>query len=184
VVPIFQQQIATGGPVKVTHPDARRYFMTISEAVSLVLQASTKGEGQEIFVLEMGEPVRILDLAENMIRLAGKIPYEEIDIQFTGLRPGEKVVEELHESGQGLLATSTEKMRVIREHPLAWDKVERWLNDLNDLLMERQESEIIAHLQKLVPEYNPAGRQFPHRNRPAGRLSPVLSAPGLGSRAD
>ena len=102
--PIFQAQIAAGGPVKVTHPEARRYFMTISEAVSLVVQASTKSEGSEIFVLDMGEPIRIVDLAENMIRLAGKVPYEDIDIQFTGLRPGEKLIEEINGKSEGLLA--------------------------------------------------------------------------------
>ena len=107
VVPVFQAQIAAGGPVKVTHPEARRYFMTISEAVSLVVQASTKSEGSEIFVLDMGEPIRIVDLAENMIRLAGKVPYEDIDIQFTGLRPGEKLIEEIRGKSEGLLATST-----------------------------------------------------------------------------
>src|SRR5262249_11461141 len=96
VVPIFQEQIAAGGPIKVTHPDARRYFMTISEAVSLVVQASAESQGSEIFVLDMGEPIRIVELAENMIRLAGMVPYEDIDIQFTGLRPGEKLLEEMN----------------------------------------------------------------------------------------
>ena len=118
VVPVFQAQIAAGGPIKVTHPEARRFFMTISEAVSLVVQASTRSEGSEIFVLDMGEPIRIVDLAENMIRLAGKVPYEDIDIEFTGLRPGEKLIEELRGKSEGLLATSMEKMHVIREQPL------------------------------------------------------------------
>ena len=118
VVPMFQEQIAAGGPIKVTHPEARRFFMTISEAVSLVVQASTRSQGSEIFVLDMGEPIRIVDLAENMIRLAGKVPYEEIDIQFTGLRPGEKLIEEIRGKSEGLIATSSEKMHVIREQPL------------------------------------------------------------------
>jgi FlaA1/EpsC-like NDP-sugar epimerase len=156
VVPIFHSQIAAGGPVKVTHPEARRYFMTISEAVSLVLQASSKSQGQEIFVLDMGEPVRIVDLAENMIRLAGKIPYEDIDIEFTGLRPGEKLIEELRGNGDGLTATALEKMHVLRERPLDWDLVDGWIEDLQDLIAEGQDAEIIAHLQKLVPEFKPA----------------------------
>jgi FlaA1/EpsC-like NDP-sugar epimerase len=158
VVPVFQAQIAAGGPIKVTHPEARRFFMTISEAVSLVVQASTKSQGSEIFVLDMGEPIRIVDLAENMIRLAGKVPYEEIDIEYTGLRPGEKLIEEIRAKSEGLLPTSLEKMHVIHEHPLMWDKIESWIEELKDLIAERQEREIIAHLQKLVPEYAPAAR--------------------------
>jgi FlaA1/EpsC-like NDP-sugar epimerase len=158
VVPVFQAQIAAGGPIKVTHPEARRYFMTISEAVSLVVQASTRSEGSEIFVLDMGEPIRIVDLAENMIRLAGKVPYEDIDIQFTGLRPGEKLIEELNANGEGLLATSSEKMHLIREQPLVWDRVNGWVGELQDLIAARREPEIIVHLQKLVPEYTPAGK--------------------------
>jgi FlaA1/EpsC-like NDP-sugar epimerase len=177
VVPIFQAQIAAGGPVKVTHPEARRYFMTISEAVSLVVQASTQSGGSEIFVLDMGEPVRILDLAENMIRLAGKIPYEDIDIEFTGLRPGEKLIEELRGNGEGLMTTSTEKMQVVRERPLVWERICQWMDELNTLIAARQEVAIVAHLQKLVPEYKPAVRMFRHRpeispaNRPSGLLS-------------
>ena len=120
VVPIFQAQIAAGGPVKVTHPEARRFFMTISEAVSLVVQAWTRSEGSEIFVLDMGEPIRILDLAENMIRLAGLVPYEDVEIQFTGLRPGEKLIEEINGQSKGLTATYQDKMHIIREEPLAW----------------------------------------------------------------
>jgi FlaA1/EpsC-like NDP-sugar epimerase len=158
VVPMFQEQIAAGGPIKVTHPEARRFFMTISEAVSLVVQASTRSQGSEIFVLDMGEPIRIVDLAENMIRLAGKVPYEEIDIQFTGLRPGEKLIEEIRAQSEGLIDTSSEKMHVIREQPLVWDRVDGWIGELKRLIAARREPEIIAHLQQLVPEYSPATR--------------------------
>ena len=179
VVPIFQAQIAAGGPVKVTHPEARRYFMTISEAVSLVVQASAQSEGSEIFVLDMGEPIRIVDLAENMIRLAGKIPYVDIDIEFTGLRPGEKLMEELRGQGEGLAATSAEKMHVIRERPLTWDKIDRWIEELQNFITAREGPEIIRHLRILVPEYNPpaSARRQPIEMMPAGRVGGALSAP-------
>jgi FlaA1/EpsC-like NDP-sugar epimerase len=155
VVPIFQGQIAAGGPVKVTHPDARRFFMTVSEAVSLTLQASARSLGAEIFVLDMGEPIRIVDLAENMIRLAGKVPYEDIDIQFTGLRPGEKLIEEVNGCNEHVLATSEEKMRVIRDEPAAWDTVSSWIDELQELILDRNESAIISHVRRFVPEYEP-----------------------------
>jgi len=158
VVPIFQAQIDAGGPIKVTHPNARRFFMTISEAVSLTLHASTKSRGSEIFVLDMGEPIRIVDLAENMIRLAGLVPYEDIDIQFTGLRPGEKLMEELNSDGDGILATDQEKMGVIREQPLSWDVIPEWIEGLNELLARRRDADIIAHIRELVPEYDPLSR--------------------------
>ncbi len=157
VVPIFQAQIAAGGPVKVTHPQARRYFMTISEAVSLTLQASSRSEGSEIFVLDMGDPIRIVDLAENMIRLAGMVPYEDIEIQFTGLRPGEKLMEQLNGKGEGLHPTDQEKMRVIREQPLSWDAIPDWIGELEELLASSREPDIITHIRRLVPEYVPGG---------------------------
>jgi FlaA1/EpsC-like NDP-sugar epimerase len=170
VVPIFQAQIAAGGPIKVTHPQARRYFMTISEAVALTLQASTRSTGSEIFVLDMGEPIRIVDLAENMIRLAGLIPYEDIEIQFTGLRPGEKLMEELNRAGEGVQPTDQEKMRVIREQPLSWDVIPGWIEELERLLASRREREIIAHIRHLVPEYNPGAKP---------ELNPETAAAGL-----
>jgi FlaA1/EpsC-like NDP-sugar epimerase len=113
VIPLFMEQIKKGGPVTVTDPKVIRFFMTIPEASQLVLQAACLGKGGEIFVLEMGEPVRIVDLAEELIRLTGSVPYEDIDIVFTGLRPGEKMYEELLEEGEGVLPTSHEKIRVL-----------------------------------------------------------------------
>jgi FlaA1/EpsC-like NDP-sugar epimerase len=113
-----------------------------------------------------------------MIRLAGKVPYEDIDIEFTGLRPGEKLIEELREQSEGLMATSTDKMRVIRERPLVWDTIDRWIEELNDLIATRQESEIITHLQRVVPEYHPAAVQTRQvvEMVPASRSSGLLSA--------
>jgi FlaA1/EpsC-like NDP-sugar epimerase len=161
VVPIFQAQIAAGGPVKVTHPEARRFFMTISEAVSLTLQASARSEGSEIFVLNMGEPIRIVDLAENMIRLAGRVPYEDIDIQFTGLRPGEKLIEEVNGKDEGMVTTCEGKMRVIRDESLHSEAVPEWIDELEELLAAREEAPIIAHIQRLVPEYLPCATAVP-----------------------
>jgi FlaA1/EpsC-like NDP-sugar epimerase len=155
VVPIFQAQIAAGGPVKVTHPEARRFFMTVSEAVALTLQASARSTGAEIFVLDMGEPIRIVDLAENMIRLAGKVPYEDIEIQFTGLRPGEKLIEELNGRDEEVRPTNEEKMRMIHDEPAAWETVWTWVDELQQHIVSRDEQAIVAHLRRLVPEYDP-----------------------------
>jgi FlaA1/EpsC-like NDP-sugar epimerase len=177
VVPIFQEQIASGGPIKVTHPDARRFFMTISEAASLTVQASAQSLGSEIFVLDMGEPIRIVDLAENMIRLAGLVPYEDIDIQFTGLRPGEKLIEEINDKDASTLITYQEKIQIIHEQPLSWDTVSSWIDELELLLAARREPEIITHIQRLVPEYNPAAKLA--RDRSEEMLVAEGSGPAL-----
>ena len=158
VVPIFQSQIESGGPIKVTHPDMRRYFMTTAEAVSLVLQASTMGKGSEIFVLDMGEPVRIVDLASNMIRLAGRIPGEDIEIQFTGPRPGEKLFEEMNGQDENTLPTYHEKIKIFQEPPLTWEAIRQWTDGLEELLAARREQEIIDHITELVPEYSPSAK--------------------------
>ncbi len=168
VIPIFQRQIAAGGPVTVTHPDMRRYFMSISEAVQLVLQASAMGEEAEVFVLDMGEPVRILELARNMIRLAGLEPYEDIDIEITGLRPGEKLFEEIQLDGENILSTPHEKIRRLRSDAPNPRHVARWLERLRMLLIEANQEALKAHLLQLVPEYQGSPESAPEE--PAHQL--------------
>ena len=156
VVPVFERQIEAGGPVTVTHPEVQRYFMTIREAVQLVLQASTMGRGKEIFVLDMGEPVRIVDLARNMIRLAGLIPDEDIEIQFTGLRPGEKLFEELITDGEHIRPTHHEKIKIFHGPRVCPDTTEAWMRELFALLAARDEAGVVRHICKIVPEYRPS----------------------------
>jgi FlaA1/EpsC-like NDP-sugar epimerase len=158
VVPIFQAQIAGGGPVRVTHPDIQRYFMTASEAVSLVLQASTMGTASEIFVLDMGEPIRILDLAVNMIRLAGLVPYRDIDIRFTGLRPGEKLFEEINGSAERTRPTYHDKIHIFEHTPPDWALICEWVAQLRVLLAKRRSPALIRHILELAPEYQPSDR--------------------------
>lgn len=166
VVPRFKEQIAAGGPVTVTHPDMRRYFMTIPEATQLVLQASTMGTGgSEIFVLEMGEPVRIVDLARNMIRLSGFEPDEDIEIRFIGLRPGEKLSEELMLEGEHLVPTGHNKIHLFRGPGQSFANVETWLGHLRHLLELRDENAILAHLTDLVPEYQPKTKKMAAKER-------------------
>lgn len=169
VIPTFQAQIAAGGPVQVTHPDIRRYFMTIPEAVQLVLLASTMGRGSEVFVLEMGEPIKIVDLARQMIRLAGLVPGKDIQIEFTGLRPGEKLFEELTASNETILATDQPKIKVMRGATPDSAHMQRWLAELRALTEERKERQIVAHLRKMVPEFTPDGRW----DQPAVPLPPL-----------
>lgn len=153
VVPLFKEQIAAGGPVTVTHPNMRRYFMTIREAVQLVLQASTMGKGSEIFVLDMGEPVRILDLARTLIRLSGLVPDEDIEIRFTGLRPGEKLFEEIMMEGENIQPTYHSKIRIFQGTRPAYAAIETWIRELEKLIESRNERGVLAQITALVPEY-------------------------------
>jgi FlaA1/EpsC-like NDP-sugar epimerase len=155
VVPTFQRQISSGGPVTVTHPEMRRYFMTVQEAAHLVLRASAMSSGGEIFMLEMGKPVRILDLATNMIRLAGFVPGEDIDIRFTGLRPGEKMFEELSLTDEDSVPTSHPRIRALKGRQLDFHELARHIAELQHLLARRDPAAIIQHLAMLVPEYRP-----------------------------
>jgi FlaA1/EpsC-like NDP-sugar epimerase len=153
VVTIFKKQIAGGGPVTVTHPEMRRYFMSIPEAVLLVLQAFSMGKGGEIFVLDMGEPVRITELATNMIQLAGLTPGEDIKIEHTGLRPGEKLFEELSMDGEDMLPTYHEKVKIFRSTVPERQRIAAWMKQLQMLIDDADPEEVKAHLLKLVPEY-------------------------------
>lgn len=161
VVPLFQEQIAAGGPVTVTHPEMRRYFMTIAEAVQLVLQASTMGRGSEIFLLDMGQPIRIVDLARNMIQLSGRIPDEEIEIRYTGLRPGEKLFEELATEGESILPTFHPKIKIFQGTRVSSDWMEKLIAELEVAVRLRDETVVLTLLQKLVPEYRP--EMVPHQ---------------------
>ena len=132
--------------------------MTTAEAVSLVLQASGMGKGAEIFVLDMGEPVRIVDLAKNMIRLAGLVPYEDVDISFVGLRPGEKLFEEINCAYEQMLPTYHEKIRIFQQAQPDWAVISSWITRLRIVAGQRQEDAIVEHLQEMVPEYQPSSR--------------------------
>src|SRR6516225_7576009 len=156
VVPLFKKQIAAGGPVTVTHPEMQRYFMTIPEASQLVLQASTMGKGGEIFVLDMGEPVKIMELARNLILLSGLRPDEDIRIQFTGIRPGEKLYEELHTFEESTLPTRHEKVKIFAGPSLAYGEMTGPLETLRQICVVRDVTQLILQLKELVPEYNPS----------------------------
>ncbi len=152
VIPLFKKQIEQGGPVTVTHPEIIRYFMTIPEAVSLVLQAGALAKGGEIFVLDMGEPVKILDLAKNLIRLSGYKPFEDIQIEFTGLRPGEKLYEELLMSEEGLQETENKLIHIGK--PIEFDEG-KFLSDLEELrrIAEEDSLDIRRKVREIVPTY-------------------------------
>jgi FlaA1/EpsC-like NDP-sugar epimerase len=156
VVPLFEQQIANRKPLTVTHPEIRRYFMTIPEAAQLVLQASTMGKGGEIFVLDMGEPIKIVDLAHDLIRLSGLEPQRDIPIVFTGLRPGEKLFEELRFDGEGLKLTAHEKIRVLDGGPASSSQVSAWLDELAVIVASKNVHQLVTKLKEIVPEYTPS----------------------------
>ena len=153
VIPYFRKQIASGGPVTVTHPAIIRYFMTIPEACCLVMEAGTLGEGGEIFIFDMGEPVKILDLARNMIRLAGFTPEKDIPIVFTGLRPGEKLYEELLNQKETTLPTSNEKIMVARVREFDYDEVNKRIDNLIETSRQAKPFTTVTLMKQLVPEF-------------------------------
>ncbi|MCF7821494.1 MAG: polysaccharide biosynthesis protein [Mariprofundaceae bacterium] len=153
VVPLFEKQIKQGGPVTVTHPEITRYFMTIPEAVRLILQAGSMGKGGEIFVLDMGEPIKIVDLAEQMIHLFGMESGKDIEIEFTGLRPGEKLYEELFHQSEALIGTSHPKIMLSASREVAWDEMQALLEKLRGACAEREIDSVRSLLHEMVPEF-------------------------------
>ncbi|MBI2389025.1 MAG: polysaccharide biosynthesis protein [Deltaproteobacteria bacterium] len=157
VVPIFQEQIRRGGPVTVTHPEMRRYFMTIPEASQLVVQAAALGRGGEIFVLDMGEPVRIVDLATDLIELSGLRPGEDIEVVFAGVRPGEKLFEELATDDERTDATRHPKIFIGRIRPHEWSVVAASLREIEAAVSSGDDAAVRRALREAIPEYKPPG---------------------------
>ena len=153
VVPLFRKQIAKGGPVTVTHPDITRFFMTIPEACQLVMEAGAVGKGGEIFVLDMGESVKIVYLAEQMIRLTGKVPGEDVDIVFTGLRPGEKLYEELFYDNETLIATAYDKIRLVQAPTKGLDNIDNLIKEFRSACDTYDNARVNELLWRLIPQH-------------------------------
>jgi len=155
VVPLFEKQISRGGPVTITHPDMTRYFMSIPEAVRLVMHSAVIGNNGDLCILDMGEPVKILDLAENMIRMAGLKPGEDIDIVFSGIRPGEKLFEELVTDEQATTLSKVGKINICKPNRFDWHALDTILEELEDSAQNCDQEKIVTLLQKAIPEYVP-----------------------------
>jgi FlaA1/EpsC-like NDP-sugar epimerase len=153
VIPLFKTQIAQGGPVTVTHPEITRYFMTIPEACRLVLEAGVMGRGGEIFLFDMGQSVKILDLAKKMILLSGLVPGKDIDIVFTGLREGEKLYEELLNQKENTVRTHHEKIMIAKVQEYSHTEINKFIELFEDLVEDRNELKMVALMKELVPEF-------------------------------
>ena len=160
IVPLFSKQILEGGPLTITHPDIIRYFMTIPEACQLVLEAGAMGKGGEIFIFDMGQPVKIIDLAKKMIRLAGFIPYKEIDIKIIGLRPGEKLYEELLNDSSKTLGTHNEKIMIAQEALGNYNEIHNATIELLNHIESYTNEEIVSSMKKIVPEFKSMNSVF------------------------
>ena len=153
VIPIFRKQIAEGGPVTITHPEITRYFMTIPEAWQLVLEAGFMGNGGEIFIFDMGKPIKILDIATKLIHLSGLVPYEDIEIKFTGLRPGEKLFEELFSDSEEQIQTYNPKISIARISEADYDCILPKINNALRTIYDKKGSEVVEAMKEIVPGY-------------------------------
>jgi FlaA1/EpsC-like NDP-sugar epimerase len=190
VIPIFKKQIASGGPVTVTHPDMRRFFMTIPEACQLVLEAGIIGGAGQICALDMGAPVKIVDLARNLILLSGLRPSEDIKIEFTGMRPGEKLYEELNSAIENTAPTAHEKIRIFIGSGLPESDVETWMSDLREACAKRDVGQLLVTLKEIVPDYSPSAEllkcaiECPPSNTGVTNLRLALQKPPVAHRID
>jgi FlaA1/EpsC-like NDP-sugar epimerase len=155
VIPLFKYQIEKGGPVTVTHPDIYRYFMTIPESVQLIMQAGAMGKGGELFILDMGKPVKIVDLARDMIALSGLEPDKDIKIAFTGLRLGEKLYEELLTEGEEIKSTLHEKIKVAKSDSIDWPSLFVKIELLLESLRSGFTHDVVSRIKEVVPEFQP-----------------------------
>ena len=176
VIPIFKKQIAAGGPVTVTHPDMRRFFMTIPEACQLVLQAAAIGQGGQICVLDMGEPVKIVDLARNLILLSGLRPDEDIKIEFTGMRPGEKLYEELSTLLEDTAPTAHEKIRIFVGNGMPEGNIQTWLDCLRGAREARDVGRLVVALKEIVLDYSPSTHLLKRAIEPQRRRATSAAA--------
>jgi FlaA1/EpsC-like NDP-sugar epimerase len=189
VIPTFNKQIAAGGPVTVTHPEVTRYFMTVSEAVGLVLQCATLGECGEIFVLDMGQPMRIVDLARQLIELSGLNPDTDIEIKFTGLRPGEKLYEELNHNTENMTATSHPKIMRFTGVAQPLEALKAGFETVKLAAASRDAAEIKRTIRDIIPEYEPylaggsLGNNFPVNSSLSGKNQSSSSIPVLSAKS-
>jgi FlaA1/EpsC-like NDP-sugar epimerase len=178
VVPLFQQQIRTKKQITITHPDITRYFMTIPEAVALVLQAFAIGDHGDLLVLDMGKPLRILDLANTLMKLSG-VPERDVKIVFTGLRPGEKLHEELFYENEDQRTTSVEKITLARSSTMSWHELSEHLDALRRMAALEMPSEVRKRVKEIIPEYTyPAEKHLP---TPAAWMTRTDLAPSSAS---
>jgi FlaA1/EpsC-like NDP-sugar epimerase len=153
VIPRFKAQIQKGGPITVTHPDITRYFMTIPEACRLVLEAGSMGKGGEIFIFDMGQSVKIVELAKKMIKLSGLIPNQDIQIEFTGLRPGEKLYEELLNDTENTLPTHHDKIMIAKVRTYDFESIQTKVEELILLACDYQDNDVVKAMKNMVPEF-------------------------------
>jgi FlaA1/EpsC-like NDP-sugar epimerase len=153
VIPLFKKQIAEGGPVTITHPDITRFFMTIPEACQLVLEAGFMGNGGEIFIFDMGQPIKILDIATKLIHLSGLVPDEDIEIKFTGLRPGEKLYEELFSDSEQQLPTHNPKITIAKVADTDYEYILTRINSTLKEIYKKSDAELVDSMKSIVPGY-------------------------------
>ena len=167
VIPLFRKQLAAGGPLTVTDPEVTRFFMTIPEACRLVLEAATMGKGREIYVFDMGEPMRIADLADKMIRLSGLEPGKDIEIVYTGLRPGEKLYEELLATSENTLPTHHPRILIGKVRPADPEQIRLALGRFGSLMDAGNDADIVEYMKGLIPEYKSHNSVYSNLDAPS-----------------